>query len=305
MSHFVTFSFLEGSFVNFFQNTMEIDYLNDSDSDSDDEDMFNFLFICSNNTCCSKNPVERTKRWHCQELSMEPIPFTPTCIATQNIQRLSEKCFRAQFRMSFRQFSRLSATVQDQMKNRTVKGGSPQIPAWIRLGVTLGYLGGLNWASLVSFFYVHNSFTSVILVDTLTAIVNSLNDYISFPFNDVHKAMSLAMKFKKRRCLPGTFCAMDGVKFEIERPKINDDIGDVRADAFYDYTKQYSLGMLAISGPDGEFLHCECKWAGSKHDAGCLAESNFLVDYHRSDVWKSGLFIVGDSAYALEHWLMV
>ena len=86
---------------------------------------------------------------------------------------------------------------------------------------------------------------------------------------------------------------------------MDEDLGDVDVASFFDRYGNYSLQMIGVAGAEGDFLHYECSWAGSRHDAACLDESDFKRRFIDSECFRSGYFIVADAAYALKHWMMV
>ena len=283
---------------------MIVDHDYDEEDDDDDDMMYNYLIDCVGAARFGNSAAFRRIRADRQNNFPLYADVDITCVASQNINNLDRKVFRALFRMSREQFDRLLNLVIPNMKKRTYQGGN-EVPLWIRIGTVIQYLGGIHYGSISSFFDVNNAFVYRHLDDTLDAIISTLGGLISFPFEDLEGVRRLALGFQSKGCLPGIIGCLDGTLIEIEKPKLSDDLGEVEPASFFDRNGNYSVQLMGIAGAEGEFLHCECSWAGSRHDAACLDESDFLQLFNGSACQRSGFFIAADSAYGLKPWMMV
>ena len=143
--------------------------------------------------------------------------------------------------------------------------------------------------------------------ETCQAIVTVLREkYIRFPSSDSLDA--IVDNFKTKWGVPQCVAALDGSHIPICGPKEN------HLD-YYNHKGYYSIILQGLVDHRYCFLDVYIGWPGSVHDAhvfshsslysklskGELLPHNKTITYYGTDV---PLFIIGDSAYLLETWLM-
>ena len=176
-----------------------------------------------------------------------------------------------------------------------------------RLAVTLWFLATpCEYRTIAHLFGIARSTVCEIVQETCNAIVKVLlNKYIEFPTGD--KLDELVDGFKTKWGVPQCVGAVDGCHIPISSPAMN------RTD-YYNRKGWYSMILHGIVDHSYRFIDINVGWPGSVHDARVFAHSsiyknitdnNFLPD---KSITLNGvnipLYLIGDSAYSLQTWLM-
>lgn len=181
------------------------------------------------------------------------------------------------------------------------------IPVEKRLAVTLWTLATpAEYRTIAHLFGIARSTVCKIVHDTCEAITGVLlKRYITFPSGD--KLQAVIEGFESKWGLPQCIGAVDGCHIPVSPPEM------CHTD-YYNRKGWYSIILQAVSDQNYLFTDIYVGWAGSVHDARVLVHSTLyekaseghLVPHQvrRISNVDVPLFLVGDSAYPLQTWLM-
>ena len=115
-----------------------------------------------------------------------------------------------------------------------------------------------------------------------------------------YEAVRVAEGFEKIACMPGCIAAIDGSHIEV-KPPAND------MDSYLNRLNYYSIVLQGVCASEMIFTNCFTGYPGSVHDARVLRNSTLALEAatHQNDMFPLQIFIIGDSAYPLQQWLMV
>eukprot|EP00117_Sycon_ciliatum_P012448 scpid75727/ scgid13513/ Putative nuclease HARBI1; Harbinger transposase-derived nuclease len=132
-----------------------------------------------------------------------------------------------------------------------------------------------------------------------TILVNYLAPkFIKWPTGARVKTVSEG--FEAIAKLPGVIGSIDGSHMEVKPP--SDDM-----DSYGNRLSYYSIVLQAVCDSEMVFTNCFAGYPGSVHDARVLRNSELGLEAgaHQALLFASETYIIGDSAYPLETWLMV
>ncbi|XP_062509097.1 uncharacterized protein LOC134185332 [Corticium candelabrum] len=131
-----------------------------------------------------------------------------------------------------------------------------------------------------------------------------LEKYIRFPTGE--ELAEVIYGFRMKWCFPQCVGAIDGTHIPVAAPELN------HTD-YYNRKGWYSMIVQAVVDHDYCFETC-VGWPGSVHDVRVFASSSIVhriregllsdqpsIDYHDCE---TSVFLIGDSAYPLQTWLM-
>ena len=240
-------------------------------------------------------------------------------------QRMSEKVFQRTFRMQRRSFFKLCALItncvgDDKFKSETCsraklkthnatefRGG--EISGELRLGLFLRLMAGSSYLDLLMIYGV--SQRSVYLTfQTVTGWVNqtlkfSLVEALKNEDIDYFSQQSDAFSVDSDGTYNGCFGSIDGLAIKIKQPTLTDLLRD--AGAYFSRKGFFALNCQAICDAHKRILWISSRHIGSSHDSRAFKDTQlhdllvekkkFLLDNH--------LFLVGDSAYDLESFILI
>ena len=102
--------------------------------------------------------------------------------------------------------------------------------------------------------------------------------------------------FRRHRRLPGVIGAVDGGHIPVKAPE----------DCPENYVNRknfHSVNLTAICDHEMRFLDCYAGWPGSVHDSRVFKNSDFYQTV--GNKFQDDSYLLGDSAYTLETWMIV
>ena len=176
-----------------------------------------------------------------------------------------------------------------------------------RVAITLWCLATCSeYRTIGHLFGVGHSTVCVIIHDTCAAIVKVLSDkYISFPTgNNLKKVVD---RFRTKWEIPQCAGAIDGSHIPVKSPALN------HTD-YYNQKGYYSIVLQAVVNDEYLFRDVMVGYPGSVHDARVLSNSSVYRKANQKEILNTNSvrirgidvypFLVGDSAYPLNTWLM-
>ena len=176
-----------------------------------------------------------------------------------------------------------------------------------RLAVTLWCLATpAEYRTIGHLFGIARSTVCRIVHETCKAIVEVLlRKYIHFPAGD--RLQQILQGFENKWGVPQCVGAVDGCHIPVSAPKM------CHTD-YYNRKGWYSVIIQAVADHDYLFTDIYVGWAGSVHDARVFAHSTVYeraiegallpVQTRSINGINIPLYLLGDSAYPLQNWLM-
>ena len=176
-----------------------------------------------------------------------------------------------------------------------------------RVAVTLWCLATCGeYRTIGHLFGIARNTVCVIVHDTCAAIIQVLrSQYISFPAGEDLK--NVVERFKAKWDIPQCAGAIDGSHIPVKPPANN------HTD-YFNRKGWYSVLLQAVVDDEYLFRDVVIGWPGSVHDARVLANSQVYHKAKNKDILNTGStvicgsvvypFLVGDSAYPLNTWLI-
>ena len=176
-----------------------------------------------------------------------------------------------------------------------------------RVGITLWCLATpTEYRTIAHLFGVARSTVCEIVHETCNAIVSSLlTTYIAFPSGE--QLDGVVQNFSTKWGLPQSVGAIDGCHIPIAAPLNN------HTD-YYNRKGFYSMILQGVVDANYRFLDICVGWAGSVHDARVFVHSPLYTKITEEQLLPNKtltvngievpLFLIGDSAYPLQTWLM-
>ncbi|KAH6925239.1 hypothetical protein HPB50_002449 [Hyalomma asiaticum] len=121
----------------------------------------------------------------------------------------------------------------------------------------------------------------------------------------VHFSLTPAAKqrakatFSRRACIPGVLACVDGILVAIEKPQ-DLSLGDT--ESYMTRKGYYALNVMVVCDADLHILVIDPRFPGSYHDSW-VWQRNPLREQLASQL-ESGEYVLGDSGYLLETWLL-
>jgi hypothetical protein len=241
-------------------------------------------------------------------------------------QRLSERQFQRTFRMQRKSFYKLSAMISntigdDEFKSETTTtrestktrsatdfhGGD--ISGELRLGIFLRMLAGSSYLDLFMIFGVSNSS----IYNCFEQATDWINKTLTFRLVEALqkedlgylKQLSHAFSHDSNGRYNGCIGALDGLAIKIRRPTLSEWLKD--AGAYFTRKGFFALNCQAICDVKKRILWISSRHIGSCHDSRAFKDTKLyeLLLEKQEFLIKHELFLVGDSAYNLESFLLV
>ena len=245
-------------------------------------------------------------------------------------ERISDRHFRRMFRMTRCCFSLLCQKIisrvgEKQFKseayiNAFLKGKDPMYDAnvqttggyvsgEVKLAITLRLLAGGDALDLAVMFDVHSDHCTKIMYDVLlhwviNIDIGDMNMIRYLGDKDAMAKVSLGFSRRSNGVLKGAIGALDGWLVRIVRPGWRDLV--MNPVSFFSRKGFYALNVQCIVDDRKKVLWASYSHKGGSHDSSCLRETqlyNHLISI-RDELYKDGYFILGDSAYAIESFLI-
>jgi DDE superfamily endonuclease len=238
--------------------------------------------------------------------------------------RIGEKIFRKMFRMSHTTFARLCNKIATVVTPKVFKseflvdpllelptlaldaiGGF--IPGELKLAILLRLLAGACYIDMIALFHVSETSVWNVFHEAITWVRQTF----TFPLRELLEKKDwpalkvIAAEFGARTegTYNGCFGAIDGIAIRVKCFSTNDvpDPGN-----YYCRKGFYALNVQAICDRRKRFLWCSTGHKGGTHDSRAFSETNLyeLLDKLAEDLKREGLYLAGDSAYALAVFLL-
>ena len=212
--------------------------------------------------------------------------------------------FRKHFRMTRATFETLLVEVVNSGRDvlpayPSTRGGRPVVTPAKHLLVALWFLGNQCCIRDVSDrFDISDYMVWVVVRRVCSILVRLAPKFIKWPSG--HRALTVSDAFEEVALLPGCIGAIDGTHIEVKPPA--DDI-----DSYLNRLRYYSMVLQAVCDQEMIFTSCFAGFPGSVHDARVYRNSSLAHEAatHQNILFPHQSYIVGDSAYPLEQWLMV
>lgn len=191
-----------------------------------------------------------------------------------------------------------------ELENVMDKNLAPEIPLSVQLCSTLNFLASGSHQRRVgqdAFAMISQTCVSRCINSISKAIATKLMDkYVVFP-QTIGEIQKLSDGFQEIADFPFVFGLIDGTQIPVAAVKNEIEFGYVCRKGFH------SINTQVIIDSTMRFLNANARYPGSTHDSmiwQCSLVSSFLEDmYHRMGAgWQH--FLLGDSGYLLEPWLM-
>ena len=176
-----------------------------------------------------------------------------------------------------------------------------------RLAVTLWCLAApCEYKTIAHLFGIARSTMCEVVQETCTIIVQTLlHKYIQFPRgNQLDEDIE---GFLTKWGVPQCVGAIDGCHIPIASPAMN------RTD-YYNRKGWYSMILQGVVDHSYRFIDINIGWPGSVHDARVFSHSSLYEKITEQDLFPHkpmtvgsvdvSLYLIGDSAYPLQTWLM-
>jgi len=182
----------------------------------------------------------------------------------------------------------------------------------VKLAITLRILAGGSYLDLGALYSISYNYTYEIFHYVIKEWIN--NDHIlPYPgldyFDDIVQMMETARDFEScgnhHGIFSGIIGAIDGWLVKIRCPRKSDRVGN--SVDFYSRKGFYSVNVQAMVNKHKLILWRSIKSCGTEHDSNAFKKTsmyNKLLDKF-NELASQGLYIIGDSAYALRSFLLV
>jgi hypothetical protein len=181
------------------------------------------------------------------------------------------------------------------------------IPGEIKLAILLRLLAGACYLDMIALFQVSERSVWKVFHETLTWVRKTFN----FPLRkllvnkDWEGLNAIAAEFAARTdgVYSGYIGALDGIAIRVKCFSTNDvpDPGN-----YYCRKGFHALNVQAICDPKKRFLWCSTGHKGGTHNSWAFFETNLynLLESLAKELQEQGLYLAGDSAYALAVFLL-
>ena len=258
-----------------------VEFLEEEPVKEDDDIIEDFLPLFCGDLCFS----ERRK-------AVRIEGYAETVVPRYN---LSE--FRSHFRLSVETFEQLVVElgICPELPTGPQYGGRELIPVEKHLLITLWLLGNQESIRSVSDrFNVTKSSVFTCVNQVCRALKNNLtSQVIVWPTQE--QAQVIMDGFQNHRGLPGVRGAIDGSHIPIRAPQ-------ECPENYINRKNFHSVNLTAICDHEMCFLDCYAGWPGSVHDSRVFKNSDLYQTVHNK--FQDDSYLLGDSAYTLETWMM-
>ena len=168
-------------------------------------------------------------------------------------------------------------------------------------------------ASYLDLLVIYN-ISQVMLYDILHESVRWINSTFTFPLlryikqenTEALQQISLLFSDRSNGCINGCIGAIDGIAIKIKCPNLKQD-GEKNPGSYFCRKGFYALNAQAICDSKKRILWLSTGHKGSTHDSFAFAETRLsaLLEEKREYLYKHRLFLIGDSAYSLQSYMIV
>ncbi|XP_046358481.1 protein ANTAGONIST OF LIKE HETEROCHROMATIN PROTEIN 1-like [Haliotis rufescens] len=212
----------------------------------------------------------------------------------------SEEDYRRHFRMSKAMFEELLKTLENQtdLQQSTSVGGRPELSTEMRLYITLNYLGSRkSMRQLAKIYQVSESSVLTSVRKVVSAIYQVMQTFIKWP--ESSRLSNIAENFSQQTGMPRVVGVIDVSHIHVRAPV-------AQKDYYTNLRGKLSIILQAVCDHKMKFLHCCTGWPGSVDDASVFHDSDLYMDVmtNQSKFFPPGHYLVADSAYPLQDWLL-
>jgi hypothetical protein len=240
-------------------------------------------------------------------------------------QRMSEKAFQRTFRMQRKSFYKLCALIANsigdvQFKSETCsrdkknthnatkfRGG--EISGELRLGLLLRLMAGSSYLDLLMIYGVSQG----VVYQSFQTVTGWVNQTLKFSLVEALKnedinylrQLSNAFSVDSDGKYNGCFGSVDGLAVKIKQPTLTELLRD--AGAYFSRKGFFALNCQAICDVHKRILWISSRHIGSSHDSRAFKDTQLydLLIEKKDFLKEHQLFLVGDSAYDLESFLLI
>ena len=189
-----------------------------------------------------------------------------------------------------------------------VKKNGPYIPGEIKVAMTLRILAGASYLDMYLWFnvnpdYVRHITRGVMRYWFCNDNVVLINFYKLLDSTEDTNRIRTAFAKKSNGIMNGCIGAIDGWVVKIRCPAWSEVLNPGK---YFSRKGFYGINVQAIVAKNKKILWRSIGHKGSSHDSKVFNESGlgkYLVD-HADDLYARGLYLVGDSAYALRSYML-
>ena len=230
------------------------------------------------------------------------------------IKSIGESAFKSeQYIDAFLDLPRnaLSKCKQVQMHQAHVDTCGGYVSGEVKLGITLRMLAGGDSLDLGAIFDISVSHIRAIFIDVVEhwIVDNNIGNINMAAYLDNPEALtkvSLGFSSRSNGVLVGAIGAIDGWLVKITRPNKRWDDHVKNVSGFFSRKGFYALNVQCLVDHEKKVLWAKINNKGASHDSSCFRDSTLYTAL--KDKWKQlcdkGLFILGDSAYAIESFII-
>ena len=247
-------------------------------------------------------------------------------------EKISDNQFRRMFRMDRTCFSSLCQHIicsvgerkfkseayidaflkgKDKMYDANVSTSGGYISGEVKVAVTLRLLAGGDALDLGVIFDISSGTITSLLTDVLMdwIIKTGIGDINMTKFlgdPDAMAKVSAGFSRRSHGVLQGAIGAIDGWLVRIVRPSLTRD-GIKNVMNFFSRKGFYALNVQCIVDDKKRVIWLSYKHKGGSHDSSCLRTTGLYTFLHsiKDRLSSLGYFLLGDSAYALESFILV
>ena len=270
--------------------------------------------------------LEKNEKWEMHKQNREKEKEKPKRKTfTQITASLRDNQFHRVFRMNRSSFVKFCSVIESQVGEDTFRserkihdanqteaatnfrGG--EVSGETRVAILLRLLAGASYLDLFMIYDV----SSTTVYRSFQIAMEWVNESFSFPFvealrdenevffNEISHQFSLDSGGEFEGCIG----ALDGLAVKIKRPTVTDSLTD--PGAYHCRKGFYALNCQAICDVSKKVLWISSRHIGTCHDSRAIKDTQLylLLKEKEQFLTKFGFFIVGDSAYDMESFLLV
>ena len=219
--------------------------------------------------------------------------------AEADVPNYSPSDFRSHFRLSLATFEKLTLEIGNfpEIPKGPQHGGRPPISVSKHLLIALWLLGTPESIRSVSDrFNVTKSSVFLCFRRVCEALKNHVaSRVIKWPTEG--RAKIVMEGFRQLKGMPGVIGAIDGSHIPIKAP-------EEYPENYVNRKGFHSVVLQGICDHEMRFVNCYTGWPGSVHDSRVLKNSDFFLHMRNEDKFPCNSYLLGDSAYPLETWMM-
>lgn len=213
------------------------------------------------------------------------------------VPRYSPDIFTSHFRISRVSVEKLVNDINSSYVNVR---GRPPIPVEKSILLTIWTLANQEcFRSVSDRFALPRGHAHTIVLKVCKLLCNNVNKYIIWPKNEEARQNMIGFDtLRGERSFPNVFGCVDGSHIFIPGKEDN---------SYYNRKGLYSIVLQAVCNSKKKIINVTCGWPGSFHDARVWKSSKIYnkLKYHKQDWLPGDTYLVGDSAYPLDKFIMV